>query len=99
MTALFDFPARRTDPHASHVAATTIQPARATIVDAIRNVIKDAGRPLTQFEIADRVLAAHGDRWESASVRTACAQARLVQVGTAERKGRPVGTYTLGDNK
>lgn len=88
--------ARGTDPETSHRAARKVRPANQDLVNAIRATLKDFG-PLTAFEIASHVLAAHGNRWSEATVRTACARAGLekYEYEATSPRGLPCAVYCL----
>ncbi len=88
--------ARLTDPTTSFDAASVLEPGNAYLVAAIRATVRKYG-PQTSYEIADRVTATHGDRWQRDSIRSACARAGLVKLEGAGRSpsGRRACWYDL----
>jgi hypothetical protein len=87
--------ARHTDPSSSHEAATRIRTGNGALIAAIRDTLAAAGRPLTQYEIAEQVGRAWPGRWQADSIRTACARARLELVDRVQVEGRWYSRYRL----
>lgn len=78
--------ARRTDPSASHEAASVVEGSNRDLVEMIRAVVW--GRCLTQFDIAAEVQARRPGVWQSDTIRTACARAGLVMTRKVRVEGR-----------
>lgn len=89
--------ARASDPVASHAAAEIVAAGNSDLVKAIRKVVLEGG-PQTAWEIADKVMRVHGDRWAEGSIRTACNRAGLEKSTEAYGKsprGNAAHWYTI----
>jgi hypothetical protein len=92
--------ARQSDPVTSHLAATKVRD-NSFLIDCIRGEVSRADRPVSAFDIAHLVLRSHPNRWQSDTVRSAVARARLTKAGFGKhgtgRTQRAVQLWTLGD--
>lgn len=88
--------ARRDDPWTSHLAARNIRKTASELHQAIHDALAELGEA-TQFEIAERVLAARPHRWTEATIRTACKRAGLIDTGRTgySPTGSPAKTWRL----
>jgi hypothetical protein len=88
--------ARWNDWPTSHLAAQKMRKSAPELHRAIHEALFELGEA-TQFEIAERVLAARPHRWTEATIRTACKRAGLVETGRTgySPTGSPAKTWRL----